>query len=261
MTRFLRIQFFFCFCAAACTPSGPPFPLPNAPKVPDALTSVTYMLHTDVPFYKASQVSELVFEPCSGESCFRMRFAGVNANGAVRVRSYEGRAFWKELSVELRPERCYEFAKRAFEDRLTPAEGWDCEHMVFRFFPVENTDRPGLWVSRPAENTLHADWIGTIQAVPLPQAHFAGQILPSTDGKTIVFGASAGKKLKDKQILEAWSIESSPLGKAAPESRRIGQLEVIERPGDFIITAWKGPEGPANVAILREAPPARSIFE
>lgn len=190
-----------------------------------------------------------------------MRFAGVNTNGAIRVRSYEGRAYWKEMSVELRPERCYEFAKRSVEDRLVPAEGWDCEHMAFRFFPVEGTDRPGLWVSRPAENTLHSDWLGTIQAVPLPKAHFAGQILPTTDGRTIVFGASAGTRLRDKQILEVWSVDSSPLGKAAAENQRTGQLEVLERPGDFIIAAWKGQPGPGNVAILREAPPARSIFE
>jgi hypothetical protein len=261
MTRFLRIQFFFCFVASACTPSGPPFPPPNALKVPDAMTGVPYMLYSDVPFYRKAQVSELVFEPCSRESCFRMRFAGVNPSGSIRVRSYEGRAYWKDY-VELRPDRCYEFAKRSFEDRLTPVEGWDCDHLVFQFHPVENTQGPGLMVSRPGEYTVHSDWLGTLQAVPLPQAYFAGQVLPvEGEPRTIVFGANAGKKLRDKQILEAWQIESAPLGKAPAADRRTGQLEVLERPGDFVLTTWKGPPGQANVVILREAPPAKSIFD
>jgi len=190
-----------------------------------------------------------------------MRFAGVNPSGSIRVRSYEGRAYWKQEFVELRPDRCYEFAKRSFEDRLTPVEGWDCDHMVLQFHPVENTNGPGLMVSRPGEYTVFSDWLGTLQAVPLPAAHFAGQILTTEDNKTIVFGANAGKKLRDKQILEAWEIESSPLGKSPAPGRRTGDLEVIERPGDFIITSWKGPAGKANVAVLRESPPAKSIFD
>lgn len=224
------------------------------------MTAVTYILHADVAFYRESQVAELVFEPCAGQTCFRMRFAGQNPSGSIRVRSYEGRAYWKD-ALELRPDRCYEFAKRSFEDRLTPVEGWDCEHMVFQFFPVDSTG-PGLLVSRPAENTIHADWLGTLQAVPLPRAHFAGQILATTkEGSTIVFGANAGKKLKDRQILEAWNVEGSPLGKSQTPDSRAGELEVIERPGDFIIARWKGQHGRANVALLREAPPARGIFE
>lgn len=261
MTRFLRIQFFFCFAVFACTPSGPPFPPANAPKVPDAVTAVVYMIHADIQFYRSSQVSELIFEPCSRESCFRMRFAGVNPSGSIRVRSYEGRAYWKEPVVELRPDRCYEYAKRSFEDRLTPVEGWDCEHLVFQFHTVENPGGPGLLVSRPGETTVHSDWMGTIQAVPLPPAHFAGQILTTQGGRTIVFGANAGKKLKDKQILEALEIEPAPLGKSQIQNRRAGSLEVLERPGDFIITSWKGPQGTANAAILRDAPPAKGIFD
>lgn len=251
MARIIPIQFFFCILS--CAPAGPPFPVPDAPPLPGRIAPL-WIVHTDQNFYQNAQKSELEFEPCSGRTCFRLRFAGINSAGALRVRSYEGRAFWKGF-IELRPDRCYEFGKRDARDRLVPIEGWDCDHMVLQLIENEN-----LLTSAPAKETLYADWLGTIQAVPMPAGYFSGQILRSGE-EVIVFGANAGKRLRDGQTLEAWQIDDSPLGRTRKPDERAGELRVIERPGDFVVASWIGPATGANVVVRREALPAKSLFD
>lgn len=184
--------------------------------------------------------------------------------GDIRVRQYEGRAAFlpERRRLELRSERCYLFGKAAWTDRLAPLQRWDCDHLVFAFTSANDFAARGKLAPVAGERTQHTDWFAPTTLHPLPSAssqapHFAGQIYEGplrmqTDARAlrapggwsrvptpeeealpggadaVVLGYGGARRLRDGNVLDA----------LAADGRPAGRLEVIERPGDFILCRW-----------------------
>ncbi len=262
------LQFFFLLCA--CKAGGPPLAgIPAGDRVPDSIANTRYALSLEPTFYRLSQKAELVFERSESgppgpnhrsETYFELRIVGQNPIASIRVRSYEGRAYAIENGVELRSERCYEKGKKEWEDRLTPIEGWDCEHLWFHLVSLDPSS--GILTSAPSDRTRYSDWMGKITAVPLANATFAGQILTTLpDNRVVIFGKNGGRIMRDGQIMEAREIDLMPFGHPARADQKSGSLRVISRPGDFIIAQWEGTPGKANAAFSFAPKPVKSMFE
>ncbi|HQI18667.1 MAG TPA: hypothetical protein PLW55_04925 [Leptospiraceae bacterium] len=254
------LQFFFLL--AACKAYGPPYAgIAAGDRIPDSIAATTYAISIPQTFYRISQKAELTFER-SGPTWtyFDLRIVGQNPIASIRVHSYEGKAFMTDGVLELRTEKCYERGKKDWEDRLTPLDGWDCEHLWFQL--VELAPGSGIFQSARSDRTQYSDWIGSITAVPLSRATFSGQILTTLpDQSVIVYGKNAGRLLRDGMTLEAREVDLLPLGRPAKKDQTTGTLKVISRPGDFIVAQWEGTPAPANAAFSFAPRPAKSMFD
>ncbi len=208
----------------------------------------SYSFTPPLPIIRGIPHGEVIFEPDIDPlkpTHFRMRVFGRNKNNDIRVRSYEGIAVRIAGDLELRCQRCYIFGKRDWEDRMVPIERWECAHLYFYFGRVDDGNGTLLWTSTQHERSRYADWYGQIVLHPLPdnplleEIAFAGQIVGVlNDGRVIIWGYKADKRLRNGQILRA----------VDKDGRRVGSLVVDSRPGDFVLAKWEGPPAPQALA-------------
>ncbi len=171
-----------------------------------------------------------------------MRILGRQPDGSLRLRQYEGEVHRLGARAELRSKRCYVFGKDQFEDRLTPLERWDCEHLYFVYESPSAFARRDTLAPIATERTIYADWFAPAPLEPLPtvgefadRPHFAGQIAPlrpqespGENADAVVWGYDAARRLRNGNILEALDEHGAV----------VGRLRVVARPGDFILCKW-----------------------
>lgn len=237
----LRCGLLFAVVLSACSANGPPYrdAPPGAPSKIDG----NYQFSPALAFFQGARFGEIAFRQTRAdqpETLFFLRVLGRDDENVIRLRQYEGRAVSVDGHIELRSERCYLFGKRAFDDRLTPLERWDCEHLLFPYAgPVEAS---GRIVLRPidAERGDGSAWFQATELLALPQssrgaAHFAGQIvarkeqesLPE-DADVVVWGFEGAERLRNGNVLDAEDSAGRPAGR----------LRVIARVSDFVLCRW-----------------------
>lgn len=225
------------FWLAACSASGPPVPPVPASQLDRFGLEGVFFFRPGAELYRRNLHGELVLEtsyarPEKGH--FKLRIVGRKRSGAIRLRSYEGRAYIRpDGLLELYSRTCFEFGKRDWTDRLTPLRSWTCDHLVFQF----NTDElagAGVLRGTASDRTKRANWLGRFDLVRLPhrvRSAFSGQVLGRTaSGQVVVWGHEAGKKVRDGTALRLLD----------GYGRQIGRLRVKSRPGDFLLCDEEG---------------------
>ncbi len=245
--------------ALTCSAKGPPVPPPAAGDLrPFGLEGV-FFFRPGIQLYARYLRGEVVLEKKfqdPNEGYFKMRTVGLTRLGAIRMRSYEGRAFMRaDGALELYGKNCFEFGKRTWEDRLTPLRSWTCDHLVFQY---DTTELPARGILRAIRSgrTASSEFLGRADLVALPfgvRPSFSGQVLGLTEtGQTVVWGYEGGKKTRDGTALRLLD----------GFGHQIGQLRVKSRPGDFLICDAAGGllEG-GRVAYTTESVRRGSFFE
>ena len=246
------------FLHAFCSAKGPAFP--DAPALERFDLEGPYRFDLSSKFYNKNLANEVSFEKSKRKpkkNYFVMRTLGQNLNGSIRQRSYKGLAYrlGKNI-VELRTERCYIHGKRDWENRITPLERWDCDHLFFAYKSSSNFRIRDTLEPVETERAKYIEWFSPTALIPMPTSkasskrpvYFAGQIIsleesPKTK-QVIVWGHSAGRLLRDGQILRAQD----------EKGKSVGKLKVLSRPGDFIVCRWTGAYRPqAKVAYALKA--------
>lgn len=221
----------------SCSAKGPPYtPVPGELLEPFPLKGI-FFFRPGAALYRRSLRGEVVLEPSYAQpkkGHFKMRIVGRKRSGAIRMRSYEGRAYLRpDGLLELYSRHCFEFGKRDWSDRLTPLRSWTCDHLVFQF-KTNDLSRAGILRGTATERTRHADWLGRFDLIRLPRRikpAFSGQVLGETAaGQWVVWGYDAGKKVRD----------GTPLRLLDGYGRQIGRLRVKSRPGDFLLCDVEG---------------------
>ena len=247
----------------ACTAGGPPFR--DAPAGETANVSGTYYFSPPRALYGRDMLGEVVFERDRRRTdrvYFDLRILGRNNVGSIKMRSYRGRVRRLGDFIELRSKRCYIFGKRDLEDRLAPLERWDCDHLFFRFQSPDGFASRSVLKGATSERTRHSQWLGKFDLSPLPRpgaltekTYFAGQFFgaPLKGNRPVLWGSRAGERLRN-------GMELTVLTKSGT-----GRLVVHSRPGDFLVTEWKGsPPGDAGhgtIAFTNKKPTIPGIFD
>ena len=250
----------------SCSAKGPVFP--NAPALKPLNLEGPYRFSLTSQFYYKNLVNEVFFEKSRSrapKTHFVIRTLGKNLNGSIRQRSYEGLAYRLEAkTMELRTERCYLHGKQDWEDRITPLERWDCDHLFFVYQSPSDFRKREVLKPLKTERTKYSDWFSPTELIPMPAVKtspqrpvfFAGQIITLDESPksklVIVWGHAGGRLLRKGQILTAQN----------EKGQNIGKLKVLSRPGDFIVCRWLGPHRPqAKIAYaLKAAYQAEQFF-
>ncbi len=259
------LPIFLLLMALYCSAKGPPFADQSGGQALNL--EGRYRFTPNLRFFSRHQRGELVLEKGRGKkkkSYFFLRIFGLNREGALRLRSYEGLAYRNGQRAELRAKRCYLYGKRDWEARLVPLERWDCEHLFFVYYSASDFTKREILLPQEAAESRYSDWFRAAPLIPMPagfpklkqKIFFAGQIIEPQEraqpNLAVVWGYKAGRLLRKGQILKAQN----------EEGRQVGKLKVLSRPGDFIICRWlTGSSQQAIVAFQESAPPAEeSIF-
>ncbi|MCB1319555.1 MAG: hypothetical protein KDK34_04860, partial [Leptospiraceae bacterium] len=158
-----------------CEASGPPY-RHDSPGTAAPIVGA-YRFQPPLQFYARNQRGAVYFEPGRGReprTYFYLRMLGMDNQGALRVRQYEGLAqiTAQGQRLELRSERCYIFGKRLWIDRMSPLARWDCSHLVFDYEwpPAPDGSLRPIFPSGPHE--LQRDWFSPVALVPMPVSEF-----------------------------------------------------------------------------------------
>ncbi len=241
-----------------CSAKGPPFP--NIPDTQAMPLEGRYRFSLKSHFFWKNLRGEIYLEKGNSKiekTYFTMRTLGQNKKGAIRMHSYEGRAYQlKTGNLELRAERCYRFGKQDWEDRLVLLLGWDCDHLFFTYKSPSNFQKWDVLKPLHTERTKYSDWFPITPPRPIPlgvistkrKTFFAGQIISLDETpKTkilIVWGTLGARLLRDGQVLTAQD----------DSGKTVGKMKVLSRPGDFIICRWIGSiPAKATIAYVNKA--------
>ena len=224
------------------SPSGPPFP--DLPAGADIFSDGRYFFTPPVAFYRKVQLGEILFKKMnkSPHSRFYMSIAGKDLGGNFRLRSYEGTSHRTGNTLEMRVEKCYVFGKKSIDERLSPMERWDCDHLIFSF-EIEGAILK--WASSP--RTKFSDWTGPFNPTREPGgALFSAQILEILpDGSVIAFGKDASRHLNPNHTMSLFP--------------GVLTFHTVKRYGDFIIcTSQRRDSGIKPGAIIYTSIPKKT---
>ncbi|MBW7858059.1 MAG: hypothetical protein H3C43_07195 [Leptonema sp. (in: Bacteria)] len=189
------------------------------------------------------------------DSGFELRIVANTLQQSLRIKRYIGKVHRQGSVLTLYVDRCYIYGKRQELDKIVPLEGWNCDHLAFRF-EVSSNQLLRVKSYQLAENEYtkidQTDWYYVTSATHLSSYPatktenftnlvWAGQLL-NQDNQISYFGFDASRFLRPNDQLLLFNTEG----------KQIGSTKIVEVIDDIVVV-----EPSSNLA---QQPPISGIL-